>query len=395
MKLLVAMEGRFQSRGDEVFSHHLSYDIFWKNYLEIFDQVVAIARVKPAEKIPERWLKASGAGVSFCPLPDYRGHWQFLGVYPRLKKLISGAIGESDAYLIRVPGMVGTMVRNHLPPGTPYGVEVVTDPYDLLAPGLFESRWRPFFRWWFVRQLRKQCRGAAAAAYVTGERLQRRYPPAPGAFVTSYSTAHLADSAFAAGPRSCGPGGGALTLIFVGMVERLYKGPDLLIEALRLCREKGLDLSLVIVGEGRRRPELERLAARLGLREKVYFRGALAGAAEVRSELDRADLFVLPSRAEGLPRAMLEAMARGLPCIGSTVGGIPELLPAEDLVPPGDVPALARKIGEAARAPRRLERMSARNLRTAREYRQSLLRVRRMEFYRVLREKAGKGSIKL
>ena len=62
------------------------------------------------------------------------------------------------------------------------------------------------------------------------------------------------------------------------------------------------------------------------LRDRVRFRGQLTTPVDVRAELDRADLFVLPSRQEGLPRAMIEAMARALPCIGSSVGGIPELL---------------------------------------------------------------------
>src|SRR5207253_6445170 len=116
------------------------------------------------------------------------------------------------------------------------------------------------------------------------------------------------------------------------------------------------------------RSELESRANAAGLNGAARFRGQLASPDAVRAELDRADLFVLPSRQEGLPRAMLEAMARGLPCIGSTVGGIPELLPAEDLVPPGDASALTQKIHDVLGDPQRMARMSARNLEKAREY---------------------------
>jgi glycosyltransferase involved in cell wall biosynthesis len=83
---------------------------------------------------------------------------------------------------------------------------------------------------------------------------------------------------------------------------------------------------------------------------------------------------------------MVEAMARALPCIGSTVGGIPELLPPEDLVAPGNVAALARKIREVATNPERMARMSARNLQKAIEYRDEALREQRNEFYRYVRE---------
>jgi glycosyltransferase involved in cell wall biosynthesis len=83
---------------------------------------------------------------------------------------------------------------------------------------------------------------------------------------------------------------------------------------------------------------------------------------------------------------MVEAMARALPCIGSTVGGIPELLPPEDMIPPGDVGALANKIREVVTNPERMARMSARNLEKAKDYRDEVLCDRRNEFYRYVRE---------
>jgi glycosyltransferase involved in cell wall biosynthesis len=126
------------------------------------------------------------------------------------------------------------------------------------------------------------------------------------------------------------------------------------------------------------------------VKDRITFTGALPAGPAVRGQLDLADLFVMPSRTEGLPRAMVEAMARGLPCIGSSVGGIPELLAQEDLVPPGDADALARKIAEVAGDPHRLAAMSARNLAKAKLYSGSALAERRMAFYRHVREATEK-----
>ena len=103
--------------------------------------------------------------------------------------------------------------------------------------------------------------------------------------------------------------------------------------------------------------------------------------------MDGADLFVLPSRGEGLPRAAIEAMARGLPVLGTTVGGFPELLPDDDLVPPGDVRSLVNKIREVLGSPERMTTMSARNLEQAREYRQEKLRSRQTAFNQCLSER--------
>jgi glycosyltransferase involved in cell wall biosynthesis len=82
---------------------------------------------------------------------------------------------------------------------------------------------------------------------------------------------------------------------------------------------------------------------------------------------------------------MIEAMARALPCIGSSVGGIPELLPPEDIVPPGDLSALASKITQVLQQPVRMQQMSARNVIKAGEYRDEVLSDRRREFYQFLK----------
>src|SRR6185295_5192765 len=93
-----------------------------------------------------------------------------------------------------------------------------------------------------------------------------------------------------------------------------YKGHDVLVEALARCRARGIAVTLTIVGDGMHRPALEAQVRALGVGPYVRFAGQLTAGAEVRRELDTADLFVLASRQEGLPRAMIEAMARGIPC---------------------------------------------------------------------------------
>jgi glycosyltransferase involved in cell wall biosynthesis len=178
----------------------------------------------------------------------------------------------------------------------------------------------------------------------------------------------------------------SFTLITVASLAQMYKGIDVLIEALARCSATGLDFRLRVIGDGKHRADLQSLAAAHSLDSKIGFLGQLPAGETIRKELDCADLFVLPSRTEGLPRAMIEAMARGLPCIGSAVGGIPELLAAEDLVLPGDVAALAGKISEVALNPARLAAMSTRNLAKAREYSENELRPRRRLFYGYVRE---------
>jgi glycosyltransferase involved in cell wall biosynthesis len=166
----------------------------------------------------------------------------------------------------------------------------------------------------------------------------------------------------------------------------LYKGTDVLIEAIARCVRSGLDVNALIVGDGKHRLRLMGLAERLGVGTRIEFAGQVTAGKPVRQMLDCGDLFVLPSRTEGLPRAMIEAMARGLPCIGSAVGGIPELLDASEMVPAGDPGALAAKIQEVLSDPLRMKMMSQRNLRGAQEYLDSVLAERRRRFYREVRD---------
>jgi glycosyltransferase involved in cell wall biosynthesis len=243
---------------------------------------------------------------------------------------------------------------------------------------------RSFFRWWFSLQLRQHCCQASAAAYVTEAALQRRYPPPSRGLATYYSDVELPPSSFVEQPRKWPDRSGSTTLITVGSLELLYKGTDVLIDSVLACVDSGLNLRLAIIGDGKPRAELEARAARLG--DRVCFLGQVTAGQAVRDQLDQSDLFVLPSRAEGLPRAMVEAMARGLPCIGSTVGGIPELLLQEDMVPPGDSKALSDKIREVTMTPGRLGAMSIRNLDKAHEYRQEAVRQRQLAFLKYLRE---------
>jgi glycosyltransferase involved in cell wall biosynthesis len=130
-------------------------------------------------------------------------------------------------------------------------------------------------------------------------------------------------------------------VLFAGsLIER--KGVASLIEAFGLLHRRHPDCTLVLIGEGPARAELETLAARSGLSDSVRFTGSLVPA-DVARWMRRAEMFVLPSLEEGQGVAMLEALVSGTPCVASQVGGIPEVLSSEwgALVPPGDPAALA------------------------------------------------------
>ncbi|HEV8643047.1 MAG TPA: glycosyltransferase family 4 protein [Methylomirabilota bacterium] len=132
----------------------------------------------------------------------------------------------------------------------------------------------------------------------------------------------------------------------IGLVGRLtrQKGPDLLVAALPTLVTSWPQLRCLFVGDGMLGPELRRRAAALGLASHCVFLGPRHDVADLVAILD---VVVLPSRSEGLPFALLEAMALAKPVVATRVGGNPEVV--EDgrtglLIPPEDPVALARAV---------------------------------------------------
>jgi L-malate glycosyltransferase len=387
MKAIITLEHRFDRTPDgRVWTQTTFPYSFWQRYLKAFDRVCVVARIRDVPSVDSDWQIANGDMVSFAAIPNYLGPVQYLRKAALVKQVVREAVGPHDAIIMRVPSQISSDLQIHLRRNNhPYAVEVVADPYDVFAPGSIDHPLRPVFRWLFSRNLRRICANAAAAVYVTKGALQDRYPCAN--FAVGVSDVVLPSERLVAAPRPLRADLDVVTLVYVGTMSQMYKAPDVLIKAVAVCIKEGLNLQLYLLGDGQYRSQLAELAVAQDVGDRIQLLGQLASGDAVQEQLDRADLFVLASYQEGLPRAMVEAMARGLPCLGSTVGGIPELLPPEDMVEPGDVDALARKIREIVTDPERMARMSARNLEKAKEYRDDVLQQQRTDFYRHVRDR--------
>ncbi len=136
------------------------------------------------------------------------------------------------------------------------------------------------------------------------------------------------------------------TQVVLGAIGMHYpvKGHRYLVRAMELVRRHHPDTVLLLAGDGPVRVELERDVARSSLEGNVRFLGFYE---DVERLLQALDVFVLPSLSEGLPLALLEAMACGKPVVATAVGGVPEVVSHGAtglLVPPADPEALAASI---------------------------------------------------
>lgn len=138
------------------------------------------------------------------------------------------------------------------------------------------------------------------------------------------------------------------------------KGQLLLLEAAARLRDMGEDFTLVLVGDGEMRPEVDAAITEHELQDVVAVTGWAPGDA-VRDYINESRILVLPSFAEGLPVVIMEALALGRPVLSTYVAGIPELVEPDAsgwLVPPGSVDPLVQAMLTVLRAsPQRLEEL--------------------------------------
>ena len=167
----------------------------------------------------------------------------------------------------------------------------------------------------------------------------------------------------------------------IGTLQGRSKGIQVLLRALAKARARLPAVRLRILGQGdigRWRREAEAI----GVGELVQFDGTLPTQAQVLDWLGAVDVYLQPSLQEGLPRALIEAMSQGCPALGAAAGGIVELLPAAELVTPGDDSALAELLAARLTDTEWMAQSAARNWARAQAFDPAILSPRRDAFWR-------------
>lgn len=396
MNVLVAVDAQlFMTPDGKVWSKTIyGYD-FWKRYLDVFETVKVVSRLGKADYTQvEGYLRSDGDNVSFAPLPMVRGMKGYVKNVISFLKDAKKAVRDEDCAIIRLPSIPATFVefvyaRKH----KPYALEVVVDPLNAYAGNKLAAKV-------LTEQLRKSCLNANGVSYVTQYALQEQYPSRARIsgknteeYFESYYSSIILKEGFFAPARDYSKIGNKVKLVHTANnINNDVKGHDVVIEVVKKLNDLGIGASVTFIGDGDLRPELEKMAEVLGVGTKVVFTGLLGSAMEVREKLLDADIFILPTKAEGLPRAVIEAMAVGLPCLSTPVNGIPELLEKEYMFDPMDSQGFTKKIIELLQNPEKMGQTSMRNINKAREYEETVLQQRRIEFYTKLKNLAKRSQ---
>lgn len=274
-------------------------------------------------------LRAAGAEVRCLPAAK---SWQLPGaVFAVARWLRRGRADLLHSHL-PVAGAIGRLA------GRLAGVPVVTTEHNLQERYHAATRWANRLTWRLQRQ-------AIAVSAGVAESIARHLPGSVpvevvlnGIEVERFALAggERLEAKRALGIPSPSPVIGAVA------VFRTQKRLDLWLEAARIIGEARPDARFLLVGDGPLAPEVKARARELGLKERLLLPGLQP---EVRPYLAAMDLWLASSDFEGLPLALLEAMAAGIPPVATAVGGVPEVLDEScgRLVAPGDAAALARE----------------------------------------------------
>lgn len=396
MKIAVSCDEYCAKVGENFYLRDFGH-ILVNRYLMVFDNVRLIVRTfdrNDIESCGKFNIEVKDPRLEIYPIPFFQGPKEFLKQKIKIDSAVRSALENCDGAIFRLPSALGFSVwAKALSINLPYAVELVYDCKDGYgqAKGLSKLLW-----WQMHRKQVKACAKSSGFAPVTSHYLQSHYEPKNDDIIKShYSSVEIGDNFFFQ-PRLY-PAKDRLMLVHVANQVQFKgrKGHEDVISAIAFLKNQGIDIDVTFVGEDYFNgiAQLREYASSLGIEDRVFFTGFLSSQ-KMREVLLSSDIAILPTKAEGLPRVVIEAMAVGLPCIVSNVSGNPELIQKEFLFDYGDVPTIAHLIKSLVIDKNTYENTSLRNYEKSKEFSRDVLDKRRREFFSSVKQKIETNNIK-
>jgi len=370
-----------------VFSTGQTQNDYFDRFRCVFDEIVVLGyRQNMTDKtkskaMSEIQLQTLGLTYVFCNLPDSVNATVFLS--KDFKRIIEKYILWADAVIGKAPSDASyygsNLARKYRKPCM---LEIGGCPWD----ALWNYSWKgKLLALPSMLKLKHAVSNAQYANYVTDEFLQRRYP-CKGKSLGRYTDVYLKPYDPLTLAKRLSKIESSDNHFLIGTTAALdvpYKGQKYVIQALKILKEKGIkNIEYQLVGRGDQSC-LKEVAEKYGVSNMVKFLGSLRHE-EVFDWLDNIDIYIQPSYQEGLPRAVIEAMSRGLPCIGSNAGGIPELIDSDYVY--NRKRSAVKKIAELIiklTKQATMKEQAEKNFEKSKSFESNVLEKRRNEFYKL------------
>ena len=379
MKILFTSEAVVEIHNGKY--HKTSFQPFIERY-SFFGKVVFCSYCKNVEKSGQSILNTNNVEFLFLE-KETNPRTMFVARKRNIAKL-KDVIAECDIVVAHLPSSIGLHAVDICKKmGKPYFIGVVGCAWD----AYFNYNWQgkliaPISMWQMKRIVKK----SPFVFYVTQKFLQGRYP-CLGVTIGCSNVEIATLEHITLDNRLDSIAGldmnGEVKIVTVAAVNVPYKGQEYVIRALnKLNKEQGHNFHYYLIGGGDN-SRLKGIAAEVGVTEYVHFMGPQPHE-KIAVILDNMNVYIQPSRQEGLPRAVIEAMSRALPVFGARTAGIPELLLPECVFNNCDVKKIEEMLHSLDKD--KMIQYASRNFNEAKGYASDVLNARRTNFYKQIKE---------
>ena len=359
----------------------------WDRYLSLCDDLSVIFRkdttVYEPEEARQKFQFFDRSRIKFIEIPDLNESiLSFINLRKRYKthQIIKNEIRRNNGIIVRLPSSTGNIeIKYAKKYKILYFIEVVSCSWDTLWYHSLKGKLLAFPSYVNMKRVIKS---APFVLYVSNKFLQDRYPTKGYSIGCSdVVIPSLHDEILERRLNKIKSMNSEKTIIIgtTGAINVLYKGQEYVIKVISRLNKLGYDFEYHMAGGGDN-GYLKSLAEKYHVVDKVKFLGSLPHD-KVFEYLDNIDIYIQPSKTEGLPRALIEGMSRACPSFGSNTGGIPELLNKEYTFNVGSVERLCDLLRNLNKE--KMIKLAKTNFKKAKEYDRDLLDIKRYDFYRM------------
>lgn len=372
MKLVFAHDHKLRYIDGKYYTTGGLSDSITGRYMQYFDHLTIFCRAIKKQPYDTGLFEIKNPDITVKPVSDGS-----LLLSSEAKKTMRDEIKAADALIVKLHSKIAEeAIKCAREYNIPYLVELVACPWD--------SYWNHGLKGKFVAPMmtistKREVLRAPYVVYVTKEFLEKRYPT-DGKWIDcsdvelQETDGSILEKRLEKIKNSAEP----LVLGTLAQVDVLYKGQEYVIKAIAQLRKEGKEYRYKMAGSGS--PErLKKCAEACGVSDLVEFCGVL-NHDDVFSWLDDIDFYIQPSKQEGLPRAMAEAVSRACPAAGSTAGGIGELIDKKFVFKKGSAEGIVKILRSLNKETMSLQ--AAANYELSKNYEKKYLDEKRNAFYK-------------
>lgn len=340
MRLVFIHDGPIYHKDGKYYEY--SYHGLYERYSYLADEIIFLMRVNelPSE---ERYDLISEQ-VHIVSFPNFKAPSLYLKNRIKAEKIIKEEVRKANMLILRDSSAASIAVKYANQFNVPYIRECVGCSWDSLWNYSLLGKILALPA--FLRQ-KREIKRSPYVYYVTNKFLQRRYPTSGKQIGCSDVVVNtLNEDILRERIRKINDFDKEkeISLGTAAAIDVRYKGQEYVITAIALLKEKGYKIKYYLAGGNRTKSSyLKECAQKYRVSDNVIFCGSLSKS-EMASFYDNIDIYIQPSKLEGMPRSVIEAMSHGCPVLGSNVGGIPELIDQECLFQKENITQIAKAI---------------------------------------------------